>query len=141
MMLASLVPVVLIAALLTKASVTPLAFLAATGLIAAIAVPFTLLGLTIGYAFPQKAATVVAQVLFLPLAFAGGLLTAPQGAPALIEHIAPWLPTGGAVRLMWWVVGDYPFDPRAVVSLIAWSLTLGALAVWAYRRDEGRRFS
>jgi ABC-2 type transport system permease protein len=137
----SLIPVVLIAAFLTAATVTPPAFLAAAGATAAIAVPFILMGLAIGYSLPQKAAIVVAQVLFFPLAFGGGLMTAPGSAPGFVEDLAPYLPTGGAVRLMWAAVGDYPLQPGSVASLIAWTAALGALAVWAYRRDEGRRFS
>jgi ABC-2 type transport system permease protein len=141
LMVFSLLPVVLIAAFLTAATVTPLAFLTAVGVTVAIAVPFVLMGLAIGYSLPQKAAVVVAQVLFFPLAFGGGLMTAPGGAPGFVEDLAPLLPTGGAVRLMWAAVGDYPVNPGSVASLIAWTLLLGAIAVWAYRRDEGRRFS
>jgi ABC-2 type transport system permease protein len=141
MMTFSLLPVILIAWLFTAATITPLAFLAAAGVTAVIAIPFILMGLTIGYALPPKAAIVVAQVLFFPLAFAGGLMTAPGSAPGFVEHLAPYLPTGGAVRLMWAAVGNYPLNFGSVASLIAWTITLGALAVWAYRRDEGRRFS
>ena len=137
----SLLPVVLIAAFLTAATVSPVAFLTAIGVTAVISVPFILMGLAIGYSMPPKAAVVVAQVLFFPLAFAGGLMTAPGGAPGFVEDLAPYLPTGGAVRLMWATVGDYPFNIGSVVSLLAWTALLGAFAVWAYRRDEGRRFS
>lgn len=141
MMAVSLLPVVVIATLLTAATVTPAAFLTAVGVTMLIAVPFILMGLAIGYSMPQKAALVVAQVLFFPLAFAGGLMTPPGGAPGFIEDIAPYLPTGGAVRLMWAAVGDYPVNPGSVASLAAWTITLAGVAVWAYRRDEGRRFS
>jgi ABC-2 type transport system permease protein len=130
-----------IAALFTEATITPLAFVGAAGVTMVVAIPFILMGLAIGYSLPQKAAIVVAQVLFFPLAFAGGLMTAPGQAPGFVEHLAPYLPTGGAVRLMWATVGDYPFNAGSIVSLIAWTTTLAALAVWAYRRDEGRRFS
>ncbi|GIE81287.1 hypothetical protein Aph02nite_72370 [Actinoplanes philippinensis] len=140
MMVVSLAPVVLIAALFTEAVVSPLAFVAAIGVCAAISVPFILMGLTIGYALPQKAALVVAQILFLPLAFGGGLLTPPGGAPGFIEDLAPFLPTGGAARLMWATVTDFPFDLGATLALIGWTVLFGALAVWAHRRDEGRRF-
>jgi ABC-2 type transport system permease protein len=141
LMAVSLLPVVLIAALLTEATLTPLAFLIAIGVTAVIAVPFILMGLAIGYSLPQKAAIVVAQVLFFPLAFGGGLMTAPGGAPGFVEDLAPYLPTGGAVRLMWAAVGDYPVEPGSVAALIAWTTALAAGATWAYRRDEGRRFS
>jgi ABC-2 type transport system permease protein len=141
LMLFSLLPVVLIAALLTEATVTPLAFLTVIATTVLIAVPFILMGLAIGYSMPSKAAVVVAQVLFFPLAFGGGLMTAPGGAPGFVEDLAPYLPTGGAVRLMWAAVGDYPVNPGSVVSLIGWTVILCGVAVWAYRRDEGRRFS
>ena len=111
-MAVSLVPVVLIAALFTEATITPAAFLAAVGATVVAAVPFTLMGLAIGYSLPSKAAIVVAQVLFFPLAFGGGLMTAPGSAPGFVETIAPYLPTGGAVRLMWAAVGDYPGAAR-----------------------------
>jgi ABC-2 type transport system permease protein len=141
LMTISLIPVVVIAGTLTEATVTPLGFLAALGGTFVIAVPFILMGLAIGYALPSKAALIVAQVLFFPLAFGGGLMTAPGGAPGFVEDIAPYLPTGGAVRLMWAAVGDFPFDVSSTVALLGWTIVLGALAVWSYRRDEGRRFS
>jgi ABC-2 type transport system permease protein len=141
LMTISLIPVVVIAALFTAATITQGAFLAAVGATAVAAVPFILMGLGIGYSLPSKAAIVVAQLLFFPLAFGGGLMTAPGSAPGFVETIAPYLPTGGAVRLMWAAVGDYPIDVSSLVALVCWSIALAAFAVWAYRRDEGRRFS
>jgi ABC-2 type transport system permease protein len=141
LMMISLVPVVVIATLFTAATITVPAFVAAVGATIVCAVPFTLMGLAIGYALPSKAAIVVAQLLFFPLAFGGGLLTAPGSAPGFVEALAPYLPTGGAVRLMWAAVGDYPLDVSSLVALAGWVAVLGAVAVWAYRRDEGRRFS
>jgi ABC-2 type transport system permease protein len=141
MMTLSLIPVLVIAALLTQATITPLGLLAGLGATVLIAVPFILMGLGIGYALPSKAAIVVAQLLFFPLAFGGGLMTAPGSAPGFVEDIAPYLPTGGAVRLMWAAVGDFPFDLSATATLVGWTALLAGVAVWAYRRDEGRRFS
>ncbi|MBQ1029841.1 ABC transporter permease [Micromonospora sp. C97] len=137
----SLIPVVVIGATLTAAQATPAAFLLALGTVAVISVPFTLMGLAIGYSLPSKAAIVVAQLIFLPLAFGGGLLSAPGEAPGFIETIAPYLPTRGAAELMWAAVGDYDVEPLALIMLGVWVVLLAALAGWAYRRDEGRRFS
>ncbi|MEV1328345.1 ABC transporter permease [Micromonospora costi] len=137
----SLIPVVIIGATLTAAEVSLAAFLLAAATVAVVAVPFTLMGLAIGYSLPSKAAIVVAQVVFFPLAFGGGLLSAPDEAPGFIEVIAPYLPTRGAVELMWAAVGDYPVRPLSLVMLGVWVVALAALAGWAYRRDEGRRFS
>jgi ABC-2 type transport system permease protein len=141
LMTISLAPVVLIAALFTAATLSLPALLSALGTTVVIAVPFTLMGLAIGYSMPAKAAIVVAQVLFIPLAFGGGLMTPPGAAPGFVETIAPYLPTGSAVRLMWAAVGDFPLSASIVSTLVGWTIALAALAVWAYRRDEGRRFS
>ncbi len=137
----SLIPVVVIAATLTEARITPMAFLLALVTVTVISVPFTLMGLTIGYALPSKAAIVVAQLVFFPLAFGGGLLSAPGEAPGFVEAIAPYLPTRGAVELMWAAVGDYQASQLSLIMLGVWLVVLAALGGWAYRRDEGRRFS
>nr|MDT0661316.1 ABC transporter permease [Micromonospora sp. DSM 115978] len=136
----SLVPVVVIAAVGTAASITLPAFLAATAIVPVVAIPFTLMGLAIGYSLPSKAAVVVAQLVFFPLAFGGGLLSQPGQAPGFIETIAPYLPTRGAVELMWAAVGDYPVSGLSLTMLVVWIVIFAGLAVWAYRRDEGRRF-
>lgn len=141
LMVLSLIPVVVIAAVATEASVSPAGFLAALGAVVVAAVPFTLLGLAIGYSLPAKAAIVLAQVLFFPLAFGGGLMTAPGDAPGFVETIAPYLPTGAAVRLMWAAVGDFPVQIASIAALFAWTVAFAGVATWAYRRDEGRRFS
>jgi ABC-2 type transport system permease protein len=139
--LASLVPVVVIAALLTEATVSVGGLLAGVGAVLLVSVPFTLLGLSIGYALPSRAALVVAQVVFFPLAVGGGLLTPPGAAPRFIETIAPYLPTRGAAELMWAAVGDVPVRPLSMVMLGVWVVVLGTVAAWAYRRDEGRRYT
>ncbi|MDH2429585.1 ABC transporter permease [Sphaerisporangium sp. TRM90804] len=137
----ALIPVVVIAALLTEANVSAFQVLLGLVALAAGAVPFTFLGLLIGYSLPSKAAIAVAQILFFPLAFGGGLLTSPQQAPAFIENIAPYLPTRGAVELVWAAIGDFTPKVTSLVMLAVWTVVTGVLATWAYRRDEGRRFS
>jgi len=140
MTLLSLLPVVLIAALFTEAHTTAIGLVLGVGAVFLAAVPFTLLGLAIGYALPMKAALAVAQIIFFPLAFLGGLLSSPEQAPSFVELVAPYLPTRGAVELMWAAVGDFPVRPLSAVMLGVWTVAAGLLAVWAYRRDEGRRF-
>lgn len=137
----SMLPVVVIAAVATAAAITPLDFLVAIGTVAVISVPFTLLGLAIGYSMPSKAAIVVAQLIFFPLAFGGGLLSGPDDAPGFIRAVAPYLPTRGAVELMWAAATDWRPDPLALAMLGVWVVLLAAVAAWAYRRDEGRRFT
>ncbi|GII89122.1 ABC transporter [Sphaerisporangium siamense] len=141
-MLIAIIPVLVIAALLTAATVTPAQLL--LGLVALLvgSLPFTLMGLFIGYALPSKAAVVVAQVVFFPMAVGGGLLTGPpEVAPDFIKAIAPYLPTRGAVELVWTASTTFSPNVLSLVMLAAWIAVFGALSTWAYRRDEGRRFS
>ncbi|MFJ1540730.1 ABC transporter permease [Micromonospora chalcea] len=137
----SMIPVVVIAAVATEAQVSAVQFLLGLGAVAVVSVPFTLLGLAIGYSLPSKAAIVVAQVIFFPLAFGGGLLSGPDDAPGFIKAIAPYLPTRGAVELIWTAVTDFRPGALSLVMLGVWVLVLAAAAGWAYRRDEGRRFT
>lgn len=137
----SIIPVLIIAVFLTEATTTPIGLL--LGLLALFvgAIPFTLLGLAIGYALPSKAAIAVTQIVFFPMAVGGGLLTDPTNAPGFIEIVAPYLPSRGAVELVWAAVGDFSPDGLTMVMLAVWTAAAGAAAVWAYRRDEGARFS
>jgi ABC-2 type transport system permease protein len=138
----AIVPVLLIAAFLTEATVTPAQLLLGLAAVLLGSIPFTLIGLFIGYALPSKAAVVVAQVVFFPMAVGAGLLTGPPaGAPEFIQIIAPYLPARGAVELVWAASTDFAPNVLSLVMLAVWVVVFGALAVWAYRRDEGRRFS
>ncbi|GII90428.1 ABC transporter permease [Sinosporangium siamense] len=139
--LLSMVPIVAVAATLTEATTTPPRLLLAAGTLVVVSVPFTLMGLAIGYTLPSKAALAVAQVVFFPFAFGGGLMSAPGQAPGFVEAVAPFLPTRGSVELMWAAVAGYPVDPLAMAMLAVWIVATAALAVWGYRRDEGRRYT
>lgn len=140
-MLLSLVPVLIVAVVATDAFAMPGQILLAIGAVLIASLPFTLLGFAIGYALPSKAALAVAQLLFLPLAFGGGLFAAPGQSPGFVEIIAPYLPTRGAVELVWSAVGNFTVNQTSLVMLAVWIVVAGVLAMLAYRRDEGRRFS
>lgn len=139
--LLALIPVLVIAATLTSARVSVAQLVAGVGAVLVTAVPFTLMGLAIGYLLPSKAALAVTNILFFPLAFGGGLLMDPQSAPGFIETIAPYLPTRGSVELVWAAIADFSPNPTALIMLGVWIVACGGLATFAYRRDEGRRFS
>lgn len=138
--LLSVVPVLVVGALFTAASVGAGALLAGLAALLVGGVPFLLGGLAIGYSLPVKAAAPVTQLVFFPVAFGGGLLLPPELFPGWLQTLSALLPSRGARDLVVWAVaGESPAAP-AVVAFVAWSLGTGALAVWAYRRDEGRRF-
>jgi ABC-2 type transport system permease protein len=136
----ALVPLVLLGAFLTAATVTPTQALAAVVLVPAVAVPFLLLGLAIGYRLSSKAAIAVVQATLFPLAFAGGLFLPPEAFPGWLDTLSRFLPSRAARDLAVQAVTGYSAYAGAVVVILAWTAVFAALAVTAYRRDEGRRF-
>lgn len=136
----ALVPLVLIGVLLTSATLTPLRALGAAAMVIAVAVPFTLLGLAIGYSMSTKAALAVVQCVLFPLAFAGGLFMPPEVFPGWLDAISQGLPSRAARDLVVQVTTGIEGGSTALPVLLAWTVVLAALAVAAVRRDEGRRF-
>ena len=88
------------------------------GVIAAVALPFLLLGMAIGYSLSAKAALPVEVVLF-PLAFGGGLFMPPQAFPGWLDSILQALLS----RRSWWAGASrsrpWPRGPTAATRAAA----------------------
>ncbi|MCC2321042.1 ABC transporter permease [Cellulomonas xiejunii] len=136
----ALVPPVIIGATLTAASLTWSQALGAFAMVAGVAVPFTLLGMAIGFAMSTKAALAVVQCVLFPLAFAGGLFMPPEAFPGWLDTISQALPSRAARDLVVQVSTGVEANALALPVLLVWTAVFAALAVWAVRRDEGRRF-
>jgi ABC-2 type transport system permease protein len=104
------------------------------------AVPFALLGIALGYWVSPRGALPVANILYLVLAFAGGLWTTPAHLPAAVASVSPLVPTRQFGEVLWGSVQGRLWQPRDWVLLLAWGVAFGVLAVWGYSRDEGRRY-
>ena len=105
------------------------------------AVPFALLGIALGYWTSPRAALPVANLVFLPLSFAGGLWGGAARLPDVLAAVSPFLPTRQWGEVVWWAVGEGSLAPWAPAGLAASTAVFAALAVWGYRRDEGARYS
>ncbi len=105
-----------------------------------ITIPFTLLGIALGYWTTSKSAVAVANLLYLPLAYLGGLWIPPQGLPQRIAEISPFTPTRQAGEIAWAVIGGSAVPVTSVLWLTGYSILFAALAWWGYRRDERRRY-
>ena len=135
-----LMPLVLLAWLLTAATL-PFSRLALTlGALLLAGVPLFALGITIGYSLSTKTALAVAQSLLLPLAFGGGLFLPPDTFPGWLDAISTWLPTRAGRDLVVSATTGIDLPGTTVLVLAGWTLLTGSLATWAYWRDEGRRF-
>jgi ABC-2 type transport system permease protein len=138
--LIGLLPLLLAAALLTEATVSPIEGVLGLAALAVAGTPLLFMGVAIGYSLPVKAAVPVAQVLLFPLAFGGGLFIPPNGFPDWLDAVSQALPTRAGRELVISATTGSALPAAALPVLAAWAAAAGALAVWAYRRDEGRRF-
>ncbi len=102
--------------------------------------PFLFLGLMIGYLCTAKVAIAVVQVVFFPLSFVGGMLLPPMVFPDWLNVISLATPTRAARDLSVEVLTGAGLHASTIPVLLAWTLVFGALALWANRRDQGRRF-
>jgi ABC-2 type transport system permease protein len=103
-------------------------------------IPFGLLGLAIGYWLTPKGAVPVANILFLGLAFLGGLWTGAASLPSAVESFSPLLPTRQWGEIVWAPAVGRAWEVWPWLGLAAYAAAFGALASWGYRRDEGQRY-
>lgn len=104
------------------------------------AAPFAMIGITIGYLVPPKAAIPVANLFHLPLTFAGGLWVPPDGLPKIVAVVSPYLPTRHLGEIVWSSALDRAWPTKSLLWLAGYFVVFTALAFWAWRRDEGERF-
>jgi ABC-2 type transport system permease protein len=104
-------------------------------------IPFAFLGIALGYWAPAKGALPIANLLYLVLAYAGGLWIRPSGLPHAVRSVSRLLPTRAlsdalvataiGARTDWW----------AWFALAGFAAIFASFALAGYRRDEGRRFT
>jgi ABC-2 type transport system permease protein len=103
--------------------------------------PFIGLGLAIGYTAGPHSAPAVANLVYLPLAFASGLFVPPNQLPRFVQSFAPYLPTYHYGQLVW---GSLRASTEPLGVSLAWLAGYGllffAVALRAYRGDEQRKF-
>ena len=103
--------------------------------------PFIGLGFAIGYLAGPHSAPAVANLVYLPLAFASGLFVPPSQLPRFVQTFAPYLPTYHYGQLVW---GSLRASTEPLGVSLAWLAGYGiaffALALRAYRGDERRKF-
>jgi len=136
----AMVPLLVIGGLFTAAAPEPLDLLAAIGFVIVTAVPSALIGVIIGTTCGPKAAIAVTQVAMFLLAFGGGLFLPPLLFPDWLDLVSKFLPVRQAREIVVGAALGTGAPAWALLGILAWTVVLGVLAVWLYRRDEGRRY-
>ena len=105
-----------------------------------VAVPASLMGIALGYFTSARAAPAVANLVFLPLAFLGGLWIPPIQMSNTINKISFWSPTRQMGEIAWSAIdGNYP-QTSTIALLIAYSVLFAILSFVLIARDKNRRF-
>jgi len=112
--------------------------LALLGVLVSGTVPFCALGFAFGMSAPSNGASAIANLIYLPLSFMGGLWIPAALLPGTFKTIAPWTPTYHFGKLALAALGIGPASALDVAALAAWTLAFLALAAFAWRRDESR---
>lgn len=107
-------------------------------------IPFVGLGFGLGYIAGPNSAPAVTNLVYLPTAFASGLFFPLNLLPQFLRDIAPYLPLYRGAQLVWDAVGA-PTQGGSMTTDWLWmggyTVAFFALAIWAYRRDQGRKFN
>lgn len=85
------------------------------------AITATLMGIALGSVSSARAAVPMANLVYLPLAYLGGLWVPPIAMPAAINTVSQWTPTRAMGELGWAAVNGAPWDTGYLASLAAWT--------------------
>ncbi|MFA9445543.1 ABC transporter permease [Egicoccus sp. AB-alg6-2] len=111
---------------------------------------FSTIGFALAYLVRPRAASMIANLVFLPLSFCSGFFFPLQNLPRLLQEVAPWLPTYHYGQLAWRQVapeGDVAafvgLTPRPAAVHLAWVVgsfvVFGLVALTAARREAVAR--
>ncbi len=137
--LASLIPLVVAAAITSPIHPSPRQAISALAAVLFGSIPFGLLGIAIGYWVPPRGALPVTNLVYLPLAYAGGLFGEHGGPPARMTHVTRWIPTRIWNDLVLSAAFGGPVLSQAA-RLVGWAAVFAVVAGLGYRRDEGRHY-
>ena len=104
--------------------------------------PFSAMGLALGYLVGPNSAPAVVNLIYLPMSFAAGLWIPIQVLPAFFQKLAPYLPTYHYAQLSLGIVGADRGGGAGWHLLVLGGFTLAFLiaAVFLYFRDEGQTY-
>lgn len=102
------------------------------------AIPFASLGLVLALLVPLNSAPGVANLVYLPMSFLGGLWIPLNGLPTAVQKIAPFLPTYHLGQLMLGIFGYANKDSVAShwFALALFTVLMLAIAAVAFHRRE-----
>ena len=120
----------------------PLQWVAVGLALVAGALPFSAMGLAFGYLVGPNSAPAVLNLAWLPMAFASGLWIPISQLPAVVQSVAVALPPYHFVQLALGTIGASEGGSPVVhaAAVLGFTVLFLVVAVWGFRRDEGRTY-
>jgi ABC-2 type transport system permease protein len=103
-------------------------------------VVMALAGIALGYWASPRAATPLATLAWLLLAYLGGLWATPAELPTWAAEASAYLPTRLWGEVTWAAVQGRTASLGDWLGLAAYGAGFALLALWGYRRDEGASY-
>jgi ABC-2 type transport system permease protein len=128
----------LAAVLVNDVSLPPGTWVAVIVSLAIGVLPFTALGLLLGFVFDAAAAQGAVTISYIGLAVLGGLWAPVSTFPAALATIAQMLPTYHFANLAWGSLADGMPDAIDAAVVAAYAIAIFALVAWRYRAAEQR---
>jgi ABC-2 type transport system permease protein len=100
--------------------------------------PFTALGVFLGYLATGPAGRPVMIFTWMGLSLFGGLWVPVTQLPDVMANIAHALPSYQMANLAWKTLADQAPTVGGIAVLLVWTLVFIGLAAWRYRRDALR---
>jgi ABC-2 type transport system permease protein len=105
------------------------------------ALPFSAMGLAIGYLTGPNSAPAVVNLIYLPMSFASGLWFPMRMLPDFFQTIAPAMPAFHLGRVAHAAIGAGEGSTViSVAALVGFSALFLIVAFWGMRRDEGKTY-
>jgi ABC-2 type transport system permease protein len=100
--------------------------------------PFSAMGLAIGYFAGPTSAPAVINIFYLPMSFCSGLWMPFQYLPKFVQHVAVFLPPFHLSQLALSVVGAGRGEPNSGhwEALAGFSMLCLGVALWGHQRDQ-----
>lgn len=119
------------------ASFSPARWAGIVGVHLAAIVPFSLIGLFLGYTLKSQAAIAVGNIIFFSLCILGGLWIPLPNFPAFMQTLAWALPSFHLAQLALIEAGMQTAEHfwLHIAATLAWTAVLAGLVAWAVRRE------
>ncbi len=104
------------------------------------AVPFALIGICLGLAVNSRTVLPLANLVYLPLSFAGGLWMPPNALPTAVQKVSVYLPTRMYGEILWASILSKEIEQKQAVGLIIYAIVFLVLALYLFRQIQEKNF-